>query len=461
MDQPFGTTISHWWDDLGPAPSRDRLDGDTSADVCIVGAGLTGLWTAYYLLRDDPALRVVILEAEHAGFGASGRNGGWLTGAIAGPRRRYATRGGRSAVLDLQHAMHDGVDEVLAVLADEGVDADAVKAGTLRVATTPAQEARLRAHVEAEHSWGLGPDDLRLLDRDELDERVRVHGARLGTFSPHGARVHPGKLVRGLAHAVERRGATLFEGTPATSISPGTVGTPYGTVHARVVVRATEGFTGRLPGLRRRWLPMNSSMLVTEPLGPVIWDQIGWHHEETLSDFAHAYAYLQRTADGRIAIGGRGVPYAYAGRFAADGTTPASTVRALTDVLHRLFPDAATVPVARSWSGVLAVPRDWCPGVGYDRDVGLAWAGGFVGQGLTAANVAGATLSDLIGGRHTGLTSLPWVGWRSPRWEPEPLRWLGVQGMYAAYRHADRQESRSGRARSSLVARLADRVSGR
>ncbi|HET7660526.1 MAG TPA: FAD-dependent oxidoreductase [Oryzihumus sp.] len=455
------TTISHWWDDLGPAPRRHRLDGDTSADICIVGAGLTGLWTAYYLLRDDPALRVVILEAEHAGFGASGRNGGWLTGAVAGPRRRYARRGGRHAVLDLQRAMHDGVDEVLAVLADEGIAADAVKAGTLRVATTPAQAARLRAHVEGEYSWGLRPGDLRLLGRDELEERVRVHGARLGAFSPHGARVHPAKLVRGLAQTVERRGATLFEGTPATAITPGEVRTPYGAVRARVVVRATEGFTGRLPGLRRRWLPMNSSMLVTEPLGPGLWQHIGWHGQETLSDFAHAYAYLQRTADGRIAIGGRGVPYAYAGRFAADGITPASTVRALTDVLHRLFPGTVTVPVARSWSGVLAVPRDWCPGVGYDHGTGLAWAGGFVGQGLTAANVAGRTLTDLICGRRTRLTDLPWVGWHSPTWEPEPLRWLGVQGMYAAYRHADRQENRSGRDRSAFTARLADRISGR
>ncbi|MGW3137777.1 NAD(P)/FAD-dependent oxidoreductase [Streptomyces sp. NPDC001139] len=455
------STVAFWWDDLGLPPRRRQLDGDIRADVCVVGAGYTGLWTAYHLARQASGLRVVVLEAEHVGYGASGRNGGWLTGALAGPRRRYATRGGRSAVLALQQAMHRSVDEVLETLTEESIDADTVKSGSIRVATTPAAEARLRAFVDNERAWGVTPDDLHLLSPGELDGRLHVNGARLAAFSPHCARLHPAKLVAGLANAAEQRGVTIYESTPATRITPGQVTTPYGTVTGNIVVRATEGFTGQLPGLRRHWLPMNSSMLVTDVIDHDDWDRIGWAGHETMSDYSHAYVYLQRTADNRIAIGGRGVPYSYAGRFDPHGSTPQQTVQALTHALHNLFPGLSHTPVTRSWSGVLAVPRDWCPGVVYDPQTGLAWAGGYVGQGVTAAHLAGRTLTDLILGRTTPITTLPWVNWHSPTWEPEPLRWLGVQGMYAAYRYADRTETRSRSAHTSPIARIADRISGR
>jgi glycine/D-amino acid oxidase-like deaminating enzyme len=442
-DQP-AQSVSFWWDDLGGPPSpRPPLPGDTSCDVAIVGAGYTGLWTAYYLAKADPSVRIVVLESRHAGYGASGRNGGWLSAEIAFPHHE-----------GLKQAMIESIDEVLRVCATEGIDAGAVKSGCLRVAVTPAQEARLRAPAAGDADW-------RLLEPAELADRVRVAGARAAAFTPHCARIQPAALVTGLAQAAERAGVTIHEQTQVTEISPGAVRTSLGTVRAKAVVRATEGFTALLPGQSRRWLPMNSSMIVTEPLPPEVRARIGWEGAETMSDCAHAYVYLQRTADGRIAIGGRGNPYAYGNGFDPSGHTPDSTVAALTLMLRRLFPDAADVPIARAWSGVLGVPRDWRAGVGFDRATGLGWAGGYVGNGVTTTNLAGRTLAALIAGVESPLTGLPWVDHVSRRWEPEPLRWLGVQGMYAAYRYADRVETERSMPRSSLVSQVADRVSGR
>jgi glycine/D-amino acid oxidase-like deaminating enzyme len=217
--------------------------------------------------------------------------------------------------------------------------------------------------------------------------------------------------------------------------------TKFGDVRARSVLRCTEGYTAALPGLRRALLPMNSHMVVTEPLDGAAWQEIGWAACETLSDEAHAYMYAQRTADGRIALGGRGVPYRFASAVDHLGMTDPSTVAALTGVLRRLFPAAADAKIAHAWCGVLGVPRDWCASVTYHPASGLGWAGGYTGHGVAAANLAGRTLADLVAGERSPLTTLPWVGHRSRTWEPEPARWAGVHGLYALYRLADRLES--------------------
>jgi glycine/D-amino acid oxidase-like deaminating enzyme len=354
----------------------------------------------------------------------------------------------------------------------EAIDADAHKGGTLAVATTPAQLARLRASFEADRDWGVGPDDAWWLSASEVGARVRVAGALGGVFSPHCARVQPAKLVAGLAEAAERRGVTIYESTPATSIEPHRVRTDFGDVSAEFVVRATEGFTPGLPGYSRAILPMNSSMVITEPLPEAAWADIGWTGAETLRDAAHVYAYAQRTADGRIALGGRGVPYRFGSRLDHRGESDAATAAQLAATLQRLFPAAGSVRLAHSWCGVLGVARDWCPSVGLDRSTGLGWAGGYVGDGVTTSHLAGRTLADLILGRDTALVTLPWVGHHSRGWEPEPFRWAGVKSIYALYRAADRAEApgpggtgasegEGAGGRDSRWAWLADRISGR
>ncbi|WP_031056284.1 MULTISPECIES: NAD(P)/FAD-dependent oxidoreductase [Streptomyces] len=455
--------ISFWYADDGYPEAREPLGGDASADVVIVGGGYTGLWTAYYLKKTVPFLRITVLEQKFCGYGASGRNGGWLYNGIAG-RDRYARLHGHEAAVRLQKAMNDTVGEVVRAVAEEGFDAGLHQGGVLEVARTPAQLARLRAFHE--HELSYGEKDRELYGARETAERIRVADAVGSSWTPHGARVHPVKLVKGLAAAVEALGVVIHEQTPVTEIRPKHAVTPYGTVRAPYVLRCTEGFTAALKGQKRTWLPMNSSMIATEPLTDEQWAAIGWEGRQTLGDMAHAYMYAQRTADGRIALGGRGVPYRFGSRTDNDGRTQAGTVEALREILVAFFPMLAGTRVAHAWSGVLGVPRDWCASVTLDRSTGIGWAGGYVGSGVATANLAARTLRDLVqqdsgqGGR-TELTELPWVGHKVRRWEPEPLRWLGVQGMYATYRAADRRELMSHSAESSRLARWADRIAGR
>ncbi|MFD5539691.1 NAD(P)/FAD-dependent oxidoreductase [Streptomyces sp. NPDC127079] len=455
--------ISFWYADDGLPTGREPLTGDASADVVIVGGGYTGLWTAYYLKRAAPFLRVTVLEQKFCGYGASGRNGGWLYNGIAG-RDRYAARHGREAAVRLQKAMNETVAEVVAVTRAEGIDADLHQGGVLEVATTPAQLARLRAFHE--HELSYGETDRELYGAGATRERIRVADAVGSTWTPHGARLHPVKLVKGLAAAVEALGVVIHESTPVTEIRPKHAVTPYGTVRAPYVLRCTEGFTANLKGQRRTWLPMNSSMIATAPLTEEQWETVGWTGLETLGDMAHAYMYAQRTADGRIALGGRGVPYRFGSRTDNDGRTQQATVDALRDILVRLFPSLAGLAIEHAWSGVLGVPRDWCATVTLDRSTGLGWAGGYVGSGVATTNLAARTLRDLVqldsgqAGR-TDLTELPWVNHKVRKWEPEPFRWLGVHGMYATYRAADRRERLRPSTTSSSLARIADRVAGR
>jgi glycine/D-amino acid oxidase-like deaminating enzyme len=363
-------------------------------------------------------------------------------------------------VAALQRQIIDAVGAVIKVCADEGIDADIHHGGTVAVATTDAQLARLRATLEADRRWGLGPDDSWELNRAEVADCVAVAGARGGLFSPHCARVHPARLVRGLADAVERRNVRIYEGTAALSVEPRRVRTARGDVIARWVVRATEGFTAQLPNLHRRLLPMNSSMVVTEPLPDDVWARIGWQGAETLRDAAHVYVYAQRTADGRIAFGGRGVPYRFRSRTDTRGATRPATAAALAGWLRRTLPQVGDVELAHAWCGVLGVARDWCPAVVADPATGVAWAGGYVGDGVTTSHLAGRTLADLIVGDETERTRLPWVGHVSRQWEPEPFRWLGVRTVYALYRAADRAEAHPG-AGASRWASLANLIAGR
>ncbi len=450
--------VSFWFEALGGRPSpRSSLSGDRTADVCIVGAGLTGLWTAYYLKKADPSLGIVLVEREFAGYGASGRNGGWASGLMAGSRDRFAKLYGADSVRAQQRLMNEAVDEFVAVAAHEGIEADIVKGGTIRVASTPAQVSRLRGGVEQDHRWGV--PESRILQRAEMRARIRIPEVVEAAYTPHCARIQPARYTRALADVVEALGVRIYESTTVTRIESGVVHTDHGVVRASVILRATEGYTASLSGERRTWLPMNSSMIVTEPLPQVVWDEIGWSSGETLGDKCYSHMYGQRTADGRIAIGGRGIPYRYGSATDRDGATQEAAIRSLTAILHRRFPATRGYRVVHAWSGVLGVPRDWCPSVVFDRRTGLGHAGGYVGQGVTTTNLAGRTLRDLVLGYETELTRLPWVGHCSRKWEVEPLRWLGVRAMYLAYGRGDRYEVSSGR--ESRLARLADVISGR
>jgi glycine/D-amino acid oxidase-like deaminating enzyme len=452
-------TPSYWLDRLGPLDPRPCLEGTQEADVCIVGAGFTGLWTAYELKRSDPRLEVAVLESQFAGFGASGRNGGWVLGHLAGPPERWIRWGGRDGARALELAIAATVDEIGAAVAREEIACDFHKGGNLTVARSVPQLRRLRQIIERDRRLAIGRENHQWLTAEQVRARMAIDGACGGVFMGQCARVQPAKLVRGLAEAVERTGVRLYEHSPVRRIAPGRAETDRGRVLARYVVRATEGYTAGLPGLRRSLLPMNSSMIITEALTDEQWSQIGWRAAETMYDAAHVYVYLQRTADGRVAIGGRGVPYRFGSRTDREGPVPARTVAQLRERLGGLFPALRAVGVADAWAGVFGVARDWMPRVGIDRETGLAWAGGYVGEGVAAANLAARTLRDLLLGRDSELTRLPWVQPPAHRWAPEPLRFAGARSIYGLYRLADRLEART--ERPSAVATVADMIAGR
>ncbi|NJP34999.1 NAD(P)/FAD-dependent oxidoreductase [Micromonospora thermarum] len=452
--------LSYWMSTVDePLAPRPSLPGDTDADVVIVGAGYTGLWTAYYLAIADPTLRITVLEAEIAGYGASGRNGGWCSALFPTALPALARRHGRDAAIAMQRAMHATVAEVGRVVAAEGIDCDWAYGGTVVLARSGPQLDRARAAVAEAREYGLDDGDLALLDAAEAAARCAAEGVRGGTYTPHCAAVHPARLVRGLARAVERRGVTIHERTPVTAIRPGAAVTPAGTVRAPVVVRATEGYTPRLPGQRRAVAPVYSLMIATEPLPASTWAEIGLAERETFSDHRHVIIYGQRTGDGRLAFGGRGAPYHFGSRVHPVYDREPQVFAALRRTLSELFPVLGPdVPVTHTWGGPLGVARDWAASVGLDRASGLAWAGGYVGDGVGTSNLAGRSLADLIRGEATDLTRLPWVNHRSPNWEPEPLRWLAVNAGLKIMFSADQAELRS--ARPSRRAALFNRLLG-
>ncbi len=421
--------------------------------MAVVGAGFTGLWTAYYLLVEDPTLRVTVLEAETAGFGASGRNGGWCSALFPAGLAKLASLPGadRERALAQHQAMRATVDEVLAVAAAEGIDAQAHKGGTLTLARSRSQLRRARDEVASARAWGLGDDDVRLLDVQEARSRLQATRVLGATFTPDCAVVNPTRLVRGLARAVERRGGRIHERTRVRELRPGAAVTEHGVVSADVVVRATEGYTVSLSGMRREVAPVYSLVVATEPLSDAVWEQIGLRDRETFTDHRNLIIYGQRSADGRLVFGGRGAPYHFGSAIKPGYDREERVFAMLRATLVDLFPVLAGTRFTHAWGGALGIPRDWVASVGLDRDTGIGWAGGYVGDGVATTNLAGRTLRDLVLDRDTDLTRLPWVGHRSRRWEPEPLRWLGVNAGLRAMTLADTEERLTHR--PSLVAR--------
>ncbi|MDX6265707.1 MAG: hypothetical protein QOD70_447 [Frankiales bacterium] len=430
-----------WQDQLPAQEPRAPLPGDTDADVCVVGAGYTGLWTALHLRRLDPTLRVLVVERDVAGAGASGRNGGWCSALFPTSWHRIARDAGRAGVVAMQRALEDSVDEI----GRSGIACDFAKGGSVALVRTPAQLARARTEVAEARSWGFGPDTLDLVGAEQAQQRVAATRVLGALTTDHCAALHPAKLVRGLAAACVDAGVTLLEQTTAGEVRAGRVVTDHGTVTAEVVLTATEGYTAQLRGHRRDLAPVYSLMLATAPLPADLWQQIGLADRATFTDERHLTVYGQRTADGRLAFGGRGAPYHYASRVHPSYEQVQRVHAALEHTLLDLFPAVTGVPVTHRWGGNLGVPRDWYPSVGFDRTTGVAWAGGYVGDGVATANLAGRTLAHLITGVDSELVRLPWVRRRTKRWEPEPLRWVGVNAVTQLMSRADRVEARTGR----------------
>jgi glycine/D-amino acid oxidase-like deaminating enzyme len=434
---------SLWLDGIPePLAPRPSLPGAVDCDVAIVGAGFTGLWAAYYMKLLGPELRVVVVEREIAGYGPSGRNGGWASATIAGTAKAYGLRDGDAPMLRAEREMRAAIDEIGRVVETEGIECGYRKAGKLMVATSLPQRARMLSHAGGQSPAHGRPQP----DGVTVDAGARMPGVLASTFSPDAARVDPARLVRGLARACERLGVTIYEQTAALELAPGRVRCANGTVRADAVLQATEAYTTELPGEGLRYLPLYSLMIATEPLPSEVWEQLGWTDGLLIGDLHHLFFYAQRTADDRIAIGGRGAPYRLRQPISEAHERSEAVRQRLMHTLRRRFPAAARATITHHWGGPLAAPRDWSMSVSFDPRTRFGWAGGYTGRGVVASNICGRTLADLVLGLPTDRVTLPWVQHNNPRWEGEPLRFIASRAIVTMLAAADQREDRTGRA---------------
>ncbi len=445
---PDYRSLSFWLetcgDDLTP---RAPLDGSTTADVAILGAGFTGLWTAYELFRREPSLRIAIIEAEIAGFGASGRNGGWCFSGFPVSPLRLLERYGYDAARAVSLAMIESVDLVGHVCQAEGIEAHYVKGGELEIARAPYDLPKLQAMYDECRAIGL-ESHVALLDTRETVQRLNAARAAGAFFNREGAAIQPARLARGLARAVERRGARIYEQTRVTGYTPGPhpcLMTPRGAVSARVIVLAGEAYLSQLPQHRRDIIPLTSHIVLTEPLAPERWEQIGWSNREVVGGFGTTGGYLQRTADGRIAFGAYRARYPFNSRITPELDRNEEIFAHARRAALDWFPMLAGVRFTHAWGGVFGAPRDRMPLMTYDPRTGIAIARGYTGEGVATANLAGRVLADLVTERDTELTRLPMTKHHPRRWEPEPLRWLGVTFVRRSRLKLLEQVERTGR----------------
>jgi glycine/D-amino acid oxidase-like deaminating enzyme len=424
-----------------PLAARAALEHDLDVDVAIIGAGYTGLWTAYYLKRLAPGLNIAIVEAQTAGFGASGRNGGWLMGNILGEDRLLAglSPEQRRASFDLLHSIPD---EVELVIEREGIACDYRKGGVLYCAARyPEQEASLRRYLDDLYRQGLTESDYRWLSPEQLAQQIRVAKPYGGIYAPHVATIHPAKLVRGLARTVENMGVKIYENSPVTQWQSGSLRTAKASVRCRWIVPAVEGYATTLPPLGRYQLPVQSLIVATEPLSAATWDEIGLNRGQAFSESSRQVTYGQRTADNRLVFGARG-GYQFAGKLRHDFDLTTNEVELRRYLFGELFPQLKNVRITHAWGGNLGMSRRFKPHMLCDHVSGIALSGGYGGEGVGASNLGGRTLADLILERDTELVHQPWVmpqgGLDSLKaWEPEPCRWLGYNAIIRSFVHED------------------------
>ena len=435
--------ISLWMDGVGEITPRPALGGDVSADIAIIGAGYTGLWTAYYLKTRAPALNIVVVEAETAGFGASGRNGGWVMGAVLGEERvvGHLPEPRRAESWALLHGIPD---EVGRVVQEEGIGCDFRKGGTLYCAARyPEQETRLRGWLKELYAEGQTEADARWLSAAELTQELRMPGALGAVYTPHCATIQPAKLARGLADAVGRLGVKIYEQSPVTAWQPGEIRTAQGRVKADWVVPAVEGYAASLPPLGDYQLPVQSMLIATEPLPEDVWAGIGLARGQSFSEFSRQVTYGQRTADNRLAFGARG-GYQFGGKLRTDFTLTEAEEGLRRYLLGEIFPQLKGAVITHRWGGNLGMSRRFQPHMLVDSKNRIALSGGYGGEGVGASNLGGRTLADLILGQDSLETSQPWVMRDKQmqdalrRWEPEPLRWLGYNAIIASFVHEDK-----------------------
>jgi glycine/D-amino acid oxidase-like deaminating enzyme len=402
-----------WWlEEAPPDPEAAPLSADAEADVVIVGGGYTGLWTAIELKRRDPSFRVTVLEAEHVGYGPSGRNGGFLeTYWCALPRLR--SRLGDEAALVLARASEGAIPAVEAL----GEDVWLRRGGMLEVSTTPAQDAALEEAIRVASELSV-PE--RVFAVEPRISPVFRRGVRL----PDAATVQPARLVRALRRAALGAGVTLHERSRVTSVRPGEVATARGRVRAgEIVVVANAWMSGWRPA-SRALTPFGSYVVLTEPV-PELLAEIGWTGGEAIADGRMFLHYFRTTDDGRVLMGSASGPIGRSGRIDARFFDDAPTVARAEHGLRRLLPGLAAARVERAWGGPVDVSSDQLPFFATVPGTRIHYGAGYSGNGVGPSWLGGQILASLVLGSDDEWSRLPLAGRVPPRLPPEPVRHLG------------------------------------
>lgn len=425
------------WHEIPKPPLREQITSPLKTDVVIVGAGFTGLWTAFWLSELNPALDITIIEKEYVGFGASGRNGGWFSALFPASLDKVAQSSSREQAIDLYRAMMNNIADTGDVLHRYNLDCDWRHDGTYTFVRSRAQLVRAQEEISYFRSWGFGESDITLLSPEEVSIPVtQLHGS---LFTPHCASVHPYKLVTQLASLLESRGVTIFERTEVTEIEPKKVRAAAIEISADFVVRATEAYTTLLPREKRTLAPIYSFMIATDVLPPSTIESLALNGS-TFADLRNLVIYGQVTNDNRIAFGGRGAPYHFGSKISPDFEDNEHVSRRIFEILKEMLPSIGDTSFTHNWAGVLGIFRDWYPRVSFDADTGVSYAGGYIGDGVGSSALAGKTLAHLITKTPSHLTSLPWLNRPIRRWEIEPLRYFGISFGLRAMTLADYEE---------------------
>ena len=458
-------TFAQWPDSLWRDGQLDWdfscLPRDLSCDVAIIGAGFTGLWTAKHLLDMEPSLSIAIIDARQPGFGASGRNGGWCSALYPTSLDTIAAETSRETAVNLQLHLILTVKDIGTYISDKNIKCGWNQSGTLSFSRNEAQLERQHADISMYRNLGLGDDFIQSLTSTEAQQRIAITKPLGASFTPNCASLNPAQLVDGLVTQLLIQGVVFYGDSIVTEIGrnslTATTADGPSTISCKWSVQATEGFTARIPKQRRVIAPLYSYMIATEPISSHTWNDIGWHGRETWNDGRNMIVYAQRTADDRIAFGGRGAPYKYASRIGGEFDSKASIHQLLEETLHELLPPTRSVEITNRWGGSLGVHRDWHPSVMADAATGRASAGGYVGDGVAFSCLAAEAVANEILDTDSRIRTLPFVNHVSPKWEPEPLRWLGINGMISLTQRADIAEER-GKSVGFLTRQLLKRI---
>ena len=434
-----------WWldsDPLEPA-SHSALIGDIGADLCVVGAGYTGLWTALLAKERDPERTVVVVEQYETGAGASGRNGGFcsssLTHGFANGMARFAHE-----MATIERLGRENLDQIEETIRRYDIECDWERTGELRVAVAPwqfkdmAEEARLRNEMG---------DNVIVLDRDEVQARVHSPLYVGALYDSDGtALVDPARLVWGLEKACLSLGVKIFENSKVEWLEDVDdavrVHTPYGAVTAARVALATNVFPSLIRKARKYVVPVFDYQIVTEPLTPEQLESIGWKGREGIADAGNQFHYYRLTQDGSILWGGYDAIYNFRGKVQRNYEFNAETYATLAGHFLKTFPQLAGIKFTHAWGGAIDTCTRFSPFWGTSHRGKVAYVLGFTGLGVASTRFGAATMLDLLDGLETERTALSMVQKKPLPFPPEPFRWFFIRLTQAAIKRADAHEGK-------------------